>query len=285
MHDSGKRQEFSTGAVRDTAEGKSRPDLISPIFEDRLGRWLELGAQKYGARNWEKGIRVSRYMASLKRHLNAICDPEGRHSIGGDPIGQDTDDHEAAVAFNIMGITHTREMVRRGLLPAELDDLPVYTPRNKRPGTDHLPVDESGYPIRTFENQDREDPVPPERWRIYVAGPYSDSESAVRAKNRRKAANIGLAIFRRGHIPHVPHCATGDWEGDLKWRHFMAIDKTLIEHWATHLFFIGESPGANLERAWAEKRGLPVLTNMHDIPMRNHLATINGPWPVNEVQL
>lgn len=40
MHDSGKREEFCTGAVRDASKGKPRPDLISPFFEERLGHWL-----------------------------------------------------------------------------------------------------------------------------------------------------------------------------------------------------------------------------------------------------
>jgi hypothetical protein len=40
MNDSGKRQQFSTGAVRDSNEGKPRPELISPIAEERLAAWL-----------------------------------------------------------------------------------------------------------------------------------------------------------------------------------------------------------------------------------------------------
>ncbi|KKK94181.1 hypothetical protein LCGC14_2685460, partial [marine sediment metagenome] len=36
VKDSGKRQEFETGSVRDTQEGKGRYDLVSPIFVRRL---------------------------------------------------------------------------------------------------------------------------------------------------------------------------------------------------------------------------------------------------------
>jgi hypothetical protein len=35
MQDSGKREAFESGAVRDTAEGKPRPDLISPFAAER----------------------------------------------------------------------------------------------------------------------------------------------------------------------------------------------------------------------------------------------------------
>ncbi|MCL2744431.1 MAG: DUF5664 domain-containing protein [Planctomycetaceae bacterium] len=69
MQDSGKREEFATGAVRDAAEGKSRVDLISPFAMERLGEWLRQGAEKYASRNWEKGIPISRMVASLYRHL------------------------------------------------------------------------------------------------------------------------------------------------------------------------------------------------------------------------
>ena len=47
MQYSGKRQEFTTGAIRDTADDKPRLDLISPIMQDRLGHWLRIGADKY----------------------------------------------------------------------------------------------------------------------------------------------------------------------------------------------------------------------------------------------
>jgi len=114
MHDSGERREFSTGAVRDAAAQKSRVELISPFALVRLGHWLRLGAEKYDDRNWEKGIPISSFVASGLRHLLAIMERKT------------DEDHEAAVMFNAMGIIHTREMIRRGRLPAELDDLPQY---------------------------------------------------------------------------------------------------------------------------------------------------------------
>jgi len=114
MHDSGKREEFATGAVRDTADEKPRPDLISPFFAERLGEWLRLGAEKYTPRNWEQGIQFSRTLASLERHV--------MHWKQGDR----SEDHLAAIACNAMFLIHYEEMIRRGVLPAELDDMPVY---------------------------------------------------------------------------------------------------------------------------------------------------------------
>ena len=114
MNDSGKRQEFATGAVRDTADDKPRPELISPIALRRLAQWLGDGAKKYKARNWEKGIPLSRTLASLLRHLNAW------------QLGETDEDHLAAVFCNAMFLIHTDDMVTRGMLPCKLNDMPDY---------------------------------------------------------------------------------------------------------------------------------------------------------------
>lgn len=186
IKDSGERQGFETGAVRDTANGKYRPELISPVFVERfedllesgysptgsmakamraindyrmghrhnaddgcydylmiaaaevmvmlddgtsfdgstmspelvkrLGNWLALGAAKYAARNWEKGIPLDRTMASLLRHIN-----EHR-------AGDRSEDHLAAIECNLMFLVHTEEMIKRCLLPAQLADIPSYLP-------------------------------------------------------------------------------------------------------------------------------------------------------------
>ncbi len=114
MEDSGKREQFTTGAVRDTADGKSRPDLISPYAQLRKGQWLRLGAEKYDERNWEKGMKISRCIASLERHL---CEYK---------MGLTNEDHLAAIAVNAEFIMHYEAMIEKGLLPPELDDMPKY---------------------------------------------------------------------------------------------------------------------------------------------------------------
>ncbi len=121
MNDSGKRQTFSTGAVCDSDDGKARPDLISAFALERLGRWLEAGRKKYGERNYEKGIPISRRFASLYRHLLQY------------QMGDHSEDHAAAIMCNIMMILHMEEAVRRGLLPPSLLDMPKY----RRPGSCH----------------------------------------------------------------------------------------------------------------------------------------------------
>jgi len=114
MQDSGRRDTFDTGAVRDTADGKCRPDLISPFATERLAEWLRRGAEKYAERNWEKGIPISRSLASLHRHLMRYQQ------------GHRGEDNLAAILCNAMFIVHTEEMIKRGVLPQSLDDLPKY---------------------------------------------------------------------------------------------------------------------------------------------------------------
>src|SRR3954470_1453827 len=55
VKDSGQRQEFSTGAVRDTQTGKGFPHLLPSHALLRLAKHFENGAKKYGKNNWRKG--------------------------------------------------------------------------------------------------------------------------------------------------------------------------------------------------------------------------------------
>jgi hypothetical protein len=105
---------FPTGAQRDSSSGKPRPDLISPFATMRRGRVMELGAKKYGYRNWEKGMPLSVFMASAMRHLTQFS------------MGAKDEDHLAHCAFNLDAIMHGQEMIKRGLWPKEFDDLPTY---------------------------------------------------------------------------------------------------------------------------------------------------------------
>jgi len=116
MHDSGDRDKFNSGAVRDNGEKKPRPDLISPFSKFRLGEWLRKGAEKYSARNWEKGIPISREIEAIERHLAQY------------QMGMTNEDHMAAIMCNAMFILHYEEMIKMGVLPASLDDRPKYVP-------------------------------------------------------------------------------------------------------------------------------------------------------------
>lgn len=104
--DSGKREKYDSGMVRDTQEGKARYDLLDRDF---LRRWAELmarGAEKYGEENWRLAcseVELRRFKASATRHLFQW-------------LGGATDeDHAVAVTFNLAAA----EYVKRKLDEAE----------------------------------------------------------------------------------------------------------------------------------------------------------------------
>lgn len=53
-------------------QGKIRTDLVPVFAQKEYTRVLTAGAEKYGDRNWEKGMKWSRVLASLERHLLAV---------------------------------------------------------------------------------------------------------------------------------------------------------------------------------------------------------------------
>ena len=53
-------------------QGKIRHDLLPPHSINQLSQVLTFGAEKYGDRNWQKGMKWSKCIAALKRHLNAF---------------------------------------------------------------------------------------------------------------------------------------------------------------------------------------------------------------------
>lgn len=98
--DSGQRQEFSTGMVRDISGAKARYDLV---YLPMLKRWAELmgrGQVKYGSRNWMK--------ASTQEELDRFKESAFRHFMQWFS-GETDEDHGSAVFFNIAGAEYVRE--------------------------------------------------------------------------------------------------------------------------------------------------------------------------------
>lgn len=104
--DSGRREGFPSGMQRDTQDDKPRYDLLDRPF---LKRWAELmarGAKKYGENNWKKASTVeeeTRFQASAVRHLFQWLD------------GDRSEDHAAAVAFNLAGAEMVREKLNKNV--------------------------------------------------------------------------------------------------------------------------------------------------------------------------
>lgn len=122
IKDSGARQEFNTGAVRDIQEGKGRFDLLPTRALRRLAKHFEKGAAKYAARNWEKGMPLSRFLDSALRHTMAYME------------GSDDEDHIVAAAWNLMCALDTESRCLEGKLPEILLDIgPLQVPAPEGP--------------------------------------------------------------------------------------------------------------------------------------------------------
>jgi hypothetical protein len=116
--DSGARDEFDSGMVRDTQKGKARFDLMLPLDvpydQQMITRFAELlarGAEKYGDRNWEKGDsdkEIARARSSALRHMMQWA------------CGETDEDHAAAVMFNIMMVETLSSRVDAGKQPGDL---------------------------------------------------------------------------------------------------------------------------------------------------------------------
>lgn len=104
VKDSGKREEFAGGMVRDVEEGKTDYTLVldGPMFQ----RWavhLTKGAIKYAARNWmlaQGAVEHARYKRSALRHFLQWF------------WGMTDEDHAAAVFFNINGAEYVAERMK-----------------------------------------------------------------------------------------------------------------------------------------------------------------------------
>ena len=107
-------KKYGDGGFRKDDSDRPRPELISPYAEEREAQWLSDGAKEHAVRNWEKGIPFSRCMASLERHTIKIKQ------------GLKDEDHLSAVRCNAGFMIHFEEMIRKGKLPASLNDLPGY---------------------------------------------------------------------------------------------------------------------------------------------------------------
>ncbi|HEU4967282.1 MAG TPA: dATP/dGTP diphosphohydrolase domain-containing protein [Candidatus Saccharimonadales bacterium] len=90
-------QQFESGAVRDTQEGKIKFELITPTFKKDLAAMLTDKAKHYGDRNWEKGIPTARTFSSLMRHIEALGRGEWLDEESGHP-------HTVLAAANLMFI-------------------------------------------------------------------------------------------------------------------------------------------------------------------------------------
>lgn len=101
---------FSTGGARSPQEGRGRFDLVPFEAISSLAKRFEYGVPRFGERNWERGIPLSRILSSMRRHA---------HQIGYDFA----EDHVGAVLCNAAMFETMVRRIEAGILPHELDDI------------------------------------------------------------------------------------------------------------------------------------------------------------------
>ncbi len=79
------------------------------IATHRLAVHYARGAAKYADRNWEKGQETGWLVDSAQRHAFKYS------------IGNTTEDHQAAILWNVFGLMWTLDRIEKGQLPFTLD--------------------------------------------------------------------------------------------------------------------------------------------------------------------
>ena len=124
--ESGEKRKFSTGATKQATSGKGRPSLVPGDAILEVSKHFEGGILIHGERNWEKGIPLSVWLDSLERHLQQL------------KMGMTDEPHARALAWNALVYLATKLRIENGLLPAELDDMPVYRKRFEKRSADTM---------------------------------------------------------------------------------------------------------------------------------------------------
>ena len=98
--DSGERQEYDSGMVRDVTDGKPRYDLIPLPMLKRLAELYTRGAEKYGDNNWT--------LANSQEELQRLKGSAFRHFIQWQ-AGELDEDHAIGAVWNIFAYETIKE--------------------------------------------------------------------------------------------------------------------------------------------------------------------------------
>lgn len=120
VDDSGERETFASGMVRDISEGKLNPLLVrdGPMY-DRWVQHLTAGAEKYEERNWMQADSMEefeRFLVSATRHfdewlavrLDEVSNWKVRKYFQRAPTREDS---AAGVYFNVNGVEYVRDKI------------------------------------------------------------------------------------------------------------------------------------------------------------------------------
>jgi len=119
---------------------------------------------------------------------------------------------------------------------------------------------------------------PPKPLLVLIAGPYqsgTNGDPRKIAANRARLESFALPIYQRGHVPMVGewmalpiiHAAGGKMEGDAVFNAYQyPVAHRLLTCCDAVLRIPGESRGADLDVARARRLGLPIFTDVSELP-------------------
>lgn len=92
--------------------------------------------------------------------------------------------------------------------------------------------------------------------RVYIAGPYTQGDQAELV---REAVLVGLAVFREGHVPFIPHLYHfAHFLCPMPYEAWMTLDLSWLAVCHCLIRLPGESQGADREVERAFDMGLTV---------------------------
>ena len=106
---------------------------------------------------------------------------------------------------------------------------------------------------------------------IFISGPLAGKDGSCDVRNVYHAVKVAGQLFQKGHLWYVPHLSM--WQDtilrlmglEVPYEDWMILAFMMIER-CDALYYMGPSPGADRERAFAEKMGKQVFTNMAEVP-------------------
>src|SRR5687767_11994919 len=102
--------------------------------------------------------------------------------------------------------------------------------------------------------------------KIYIAGPYTADAEEIVLDNVHKAIDIGIALFKMGHRPFIPHLthwvekrAIRTAQGSISYEKWLEYDNVWLEY-CDAIYVLDRSPGADQEILRAVERKMWVFT-------------------------
>lgn len=108
--------------------------------------------------------------------------------------------------------------------------------------------------------------------KIYIAGPYSADSAKARHENVIRAIDAGLALWKNGHSPYIPHLThyvdqrARIAKIPMAWEDYIEWDKAWLEA-CDAVLFIGSSKGAEIELDVARKMGKEIFFSINSVPI------------------